>query len=104
MSKEPKLTLREAPTIGTPFLSCRPLVMYRKIASFLENKSVEDVVRFYFKYKMRLNLKQALKENATRRRANNGTRSRLAAAPGLGGFPVDTIPKRSICDNLLHEE
>mmetsp|Transcript_9223 Transcript_9223/g.27772 ORF Transcript_9223/g.27772 Transcript_9223/m.27772 type:complete len:909 (-) Transcript_9223:140-2866(-) len=74
---------------------------FRKIASFFENKGVEDVVRFYFQNKMRLNLKQAVKETVVRRRGN-ATSKRPAAM--LSGFPTDAASRKSINDNFLPDD
>lgn len=68
---------------------------FRKISAFFEHKSNEDVVRFYYDNKMRLGLKQLLKESHLRKR---GTR-KLALAE-LAKLPTES---RSIKDNFIHQ-
>lgn len=69
---------------------------FRKIASFFEHKSNEDVVRFYFDNKKQLKLKQLAKEHNVRRRGSKKT-----ALMELSMLPLES---RSIKDNFIHQE
>lgn len=68
---------------------------FRKISAFFEHKSIEDVVRFYYDNKMRLGLKQLLKDSHLRKR---GTRK--LALTELAKLPTES---RSIKDNFIHQ-
>lgn len=68
---------------------------FRKISAFFEHKSNEDVVRFYYDNKMRMGLKQLLKESHLRKR---GTRK--LALTELAKLPTES---RSIKDNFIHQ-
>lgn len=68
---------------------------FRKISAFFEHKSNEDVVRFYYDNKMRLGLKQLLKDSHLRKR---GTRK--LALTELAKLPTES---RSIKDNFIHQ-
>lgn len=68
---------------------------FRKIATFFEHKSVEDCVRFYFDNKMRLGLKQLMKDAHLRKRGN-----KKLALIELSKMPIES---RSIKDNFMHQ-
>lgn len=69
---------------------------FRKVATFFEHKSCEDVVRFYFDNKKQLKLKQLVKENNIRKKGNKKT-----ALIELSMMPHES---RSIKDNFIHQE
>lgn len=69
---------------------------FRKVATFFEHKSVEDCVRFYFDNKMRLNLKQLMKDTHLRKRGN-----KKHALVDLSKLPIES---RSIKDNFIHQD
>lgn len=68
---------------------------FRRIASFFEHKSVEDVVRFYFDNKMPLKLKQLTKDAQLKKRNTKKT-----ALIELSRLPIES---RSIRDNFIHQ-
>lgn len=69
---------------------------FRRIASFFKHKTVEDVVRFYFDNKVRLNLKQLAKEGGIRKRGSKRTYlQRLSELPS---------ESRSIKDNFMYQK
>eukprot|EP00177_Eucheuma_denticulatum_P007852 GFKZ01014295.1.p1 GENE.GFKZ01014295.1~~GFKZ01014295.1.p1 ORF type:complete len:435 (-),score=74.04 GFKZ01014295.1:833-2137(-) len=68
---------------------------FRKIAAFFEHKSVDDCVRFYYDNKIRLGLKQLLKDAHFRKRG-----AKKLALVELSKLPVES---RSIKDNFIHQ-
>ncbi|PXF44567.1 Myb-like protein P [Gracilariopsis chorda] len=68
---------------------------FRRIASFFKHKTVEDIVRFYFDNKVRLNLKNLAKEGNTRKRGN-----KRAYLQRLAELPLES---RSIKDNFIYQ-
>lgn len=67
---------------------------FRKVSTFFEHKSNEDCVRFYFDNKMRLGLKQLLKDSHLRKRG-----AKKLALVELSKLPTES---RSIKDNFIH--
>jgi len=70
---------------------------FRKIATFLEYKTTEDVVRYYFRNKLKLNLKLLAREYmGTRQQSWKASSAILACS----GFPADSVTRRWILDNF----
>ena len=69
---------------------------FRKVSTFFEHKSNDDVVRFYFDNKKQLKLKELAKENNVRKRS-----TKRAALVELSKMPHES---RSIKDNFLFQE
>lgn len=68
---------------------------FRKIATFFEHKSNEDVVRFYFDNKKQFTLKQF---------ARDGIRKRSAKKATIIGLSIMPFESRSIRDNFTTED
>lgn len=68
---------------------------FRRVASFFEYKSVEDVVRFYFEHKITLKLKELVRDGAAKRRA-----AKKITLTALAAMPKES---RSIRDNFVHQ-
>ncbi|EME26853.1 hypothetical protein Gasu2_66640 [Galdieria sulphuraria] len=70
---------------------------FRKIATFLEYKTTEDVVRYYFKNKLKLNLKLLAREYIGSRQQSWKASSAILAT---SGFPADSVTRRWMMDNF----
>ncbi|GJQ11147.1 hypothetical protein GpartN1_g2938.t1 [Galdieria partita] len=70
---------------------------FRKIATFLEYKTTEDVVRYYFKNKLKLNLKLLSREYVGSRQQTWKASSAILAT---SGFPADSVTRRWMVDNF----
>eukprot|EP00172_Hildenbrandia_rubra_P001297 Plantae.Rhodophyta-Hildenbrandia_rubra.ctg1843.p1 GENE.Plantae.Rhodophyta-Hildenbrandia_rubra.ctg1843~~Plantae.Rhodophyta-Hildenbrandia_rubra.ctg1843.p1 ORF type:complete len:760 (-),score=109.47 Plantae.Rhodophyta-Hildenbrandia_rubra.ctg1843:6561-8810(-) len=69
---------------------------FAKIAKFFQHKSTNDVVRFYYSNKLRLNLKNLVRDNQLRKKV--GKKSLLIA---LSRLPTES---RSIRDNFAYQK
>lgn len=70
---------------------------FRKISTFFEHKTVDDVVRFYFDNKKQFKLKQLAKDNNVRRKG-------ITKKTFLQELAMMPRESRSIKDNFIHQE